>query len=117
MSRRYSTYLLLFYCSFIFANNLSDIQHEAVAGDSVARYKLGNNYYVGGGFAQDYKMALHWYSLAAEQDCTDAQFALGLTYSRVHGVAQDFKKAFNWCSKAAKQRHVDAQFTLGQMYH
>ena len=68
MNRRYSTYLLLFYCSFIFANNLSGIQRKAIAGDSAAQYKLGYNYYVGGGFAQDYKMALHWYSLAAEQD-------------------------------------------------
>jgi len=104
MSRRYSTYLLLFYCSFVFANSLPDIQHKAAAGDNVAQYKPGYNYYVGGGFAQDYKMALHWYSLSEEQDHADAQFTLGLMYSRAHGVARNFKKAFNLYSKAAKQR-------------
>ena len=45
------------------------------------------------GVTQDYKQAVKWYTLAAEQGDTDAHFNLGVMYERGEGVIQDYKQA------------------------
>ena len=50
-------------------------------------------YYNGKGVPQDYKTAVKWYTLAAEQGNADAQVNLGDMYRKGDGVQQDYKTA------------------------
>ena len=47
-------------------------------------------YEKGEGVPQDYKEAVKWFRLSAEQENTDAQIFLGLVYSKGQGVPQDY---------------------------
>ena len=53
------------------------------------------------GVPQDYKTAVKWYTLAAEQGHADAQTNLGLMYARGRGVIEDYFYAHMWGSIAA----------------
>ena len=68
------------------------------------------------GVKRDFKEALKWFQLAAEQGVAEAQFSLGLTYYNGDGVNQDFKKAVRWFQMAAAQNHPAAQNFLSGMY-
>ena len=79
-------------------------------------YSLGMSYYNGDGVLQDYKEAVKWYKLAAEQQGNEsAQNSLGLMYRKGQGVTQDDKEALKWFRLAAAQGDADAQFNLGDM--
>jgi len=58
-------------------------------------------YQSGQGVPQDYKTAVKWYTLAAEQGHADAQTNLGLMYARGRGVIEDYFYAHMWGSIAA----------------
>ena len=77
---------------------------------------LGFMYYKGKGVTQDYKEAVKWYRLSAEQGYAIAQFNLGLMYYEGQGVPQDHKEAFKWYRLAAEQGLAEAQYNLGFMY-
>ena len=47
----------------------------------------------GRGVLQDYKEAVKWYRLAAEQGNANAQYNLGVMYDNGEGVPQDYKEA------------------------
>ena len=66
--------------------------------------------------AQDYKEAVKWYRLAADQGDASAQFNLGVMYDNGQGVAQDYKEAVKWYRLAADQGFASAQFNLGVRY-
>jgi TPR repeat protein len=70
----------------------------------------------GRGVPQDFKEALRWFRLAAEQGDPAAQFNLGLMYDEGTGIPQDFKEAARWYRRAAEQGDADARFNLGFMY-
>ena len=55
-----------------------------------AQYNLGVMYENGQGVPQDYKTAVKWYRLAAEQGDAGAQFNLGVRTART-GVPQDIR--------------------------
>ena len=67
-------------------------------------------------FPQNYKTAVKWYRLSAEQGHAGAQFNLGLMYRKGEGVLQDYKTAVKWYKLAAEQGHASAQTNLGTMY-
>ena len=69
----------------------------------------------GQGVPQDYKTAVKWYRLAAEQGYVRAQYNLGLMYANGQGVPQDYKTAVKWFRLAAEQGNADAQYNLGVM--
>ena len=50
----------------------------------------------GQGVEQDYKEAVKWYRLSAEQRITGAQSTLGLMYEKGQGVEQDYVEAHKW---------------------
>jgi len=50
----------------------------------------------GQGVIQDYKEAVKWYRLAAEQGYAEAQTNLGFMYERGQGVLQDNATAHMW---------------------
>ncbi len=69
----------------------------------------------GDGLTQDFKKALTWYQLAAEQGDADAQYKLGLIYSNGQGTPKDHKKASKWFQLAAKQGNKLAQSKLDKL--
>jgi TPR repeat protein len=91
-------------------------------------------YHIGQGVPQDYKTAVKWYILAAEQGYqrfaslekaahqaaangnADAQYLLGEMYEYGRGVPQDDKTAVKWYTLAAEQVHGMAQYMLASMY-
>ena len=85
MHRRAIIIFLLFFCSFVNADSLHDFELKAEAGDRAAQYKLGYNYYVGGGVAQDFKKVFNWYLKAAQHHHVEAQFNLARCIMRARG--------------------------------
>ena len=73
-------------------------------------------YYTGQGVPQDYKTAVKWYRLAAEQGYVDAQFSVGNAYGKGKGVPQDYKTAVKWHTLAAEQGYARSQSLLGLWY-
>lgn len=60
--------------------NIDDLRKNAKLGDPESQYCLGTKYQTGDEVAIDYKEAMEWYRLAAEQGLAKAQFKLGLSY-------------------------------------
>jgi TPR repeat protein len=73
-------------------------------------------YYQGQGVQQDYKEAMRWYDLAADEGDADAQLNLGIMYEKGQGVLQDDKEAAKWYRLAVEQGNAAAQINLGAMY-
>jgi len=90
----------------------------AERGDAIAQWVMGKKYESGkGGVSQDYKIALNWYQLSAEQSDFSGQTALGDMYYDGKGVAQDYKTALYWYQLAAEKGYFVAQLKLGDMYY
>ena len=70
-------------------------------GDASAQSNVGVMYYKGQGIAQDYREAMKWYRMAAEQRNLEAQFNLGVMYEEGRGFAQDRVRAHMWFNLAA----------------
>jgi uncharacterized protein len=89
---------------------------QAKQGNAHAQAKLGNyylgNFYRGTSDKQKNAKALSWYSRAAEQGDTEAQFGLGTMYQSGWGVKKDAEKAVSWYRKAAAQGNAEAQVRL-----
>jgi hypothetical protein len=85
---------------------------QAKAGDRVAQYKLGYNYYLGRGVALDYVQAAIWWRKAADQGYPDAQNNLGVLYNSGKGVPQSYAEAYFWENLAAARASgtLQAQF-------
>ena len=67
----------------------------------MAQTNLGLMYDEGRGILQDYKEAVKWYRLAAEQGNAMAQANLGLMYGEGKGVLQDYIYAHMWLNISA----------------
>jgi TPR repeat protein len=74
----------------------------------------------GQGVPQDFKEALKWYKLAAEDglspSAAPAQYNLGVMYKNGQGVVQDYSEAVKWYKRAASKGQASAQVNLGLMY-
>ena len=64
----------------------------------------------------DYDKAVHFFGLAAEQGCAEAQTCLRVMYENGLGVKIDYVKAEAWYMKAADQGPADAQLALGVLF-
>lgn len=64
----------------------------------------------------DYKEAIGWFTLAAEQGHLDSQVNLGVIYFQGQWVAQDLKRGLFWTQKAADQGFAPAQDNMGKLY-
>ena len=117
--------LLLSFLSFASDNNQMtqpDISFEQIikkanAGDAYAQFTLGSRYENGQGVTQDYKEAVKWYRLAAEQGDTEAQYRLGMMYFRGEAVLKNFNDFYKWVRMSAEQGCARAQSRLGAMYY
>jgi len=79
-----------------FAQAQEILRPLAAKGDVDAQYNLGMMYDYGKGVTQDYKEAVKWYLLAAEQGSASAQYNLGVMYDNGEGVIQDYVRANMW---------------------
>ena len=83
-------------------------KESASQGDTKAMIALGDYYQKRGRKRQ----AIDWYTKAAEQGDSDAQYILGLCYEKGNCVPLNKSKAVEWYRKAAKQRNKDATEAL-----
>ena len=60
-------------------------------------------YGYGEGVPEDYREALKWYRMAAEQGYAPAQYNLGGMYIKGEGVPEDYREALKWYRMAAEQ--------------
>ena len=60
------------------------------------------------GVPLDYKEAVRWYRLAADQESAEAQSNLGTCYASGKGVPQDYAEAVRRYRLAADQGHEEA---------
>jgi len=82
-----------------YATAYKEFKILAEQGDATAQFSLGMMYYNGEGVAQDYKEAMKWFRLAAEQGIEEAvrsQNNLGWMYDQGLGVIQDNVIAHMW---------------------
>lgn len=112
-----------------------ELTRKAESGDANAQYNLGEYYYKNAAQFNDRTLAFRWYSKAAKQGHSDAQFELAKLYylgletkekkkdSDTYGeyetitvVPQNSRLALNFYRKAAEQGHPDAQYQLSEFY-
>lgn len=88
------------------------IIEQAKAGDMVAQYKLGYDYYLGRGIALDFAQAAIWWRKAADQGLAEAMNNLGALYNSGKGVPQSYSEAYFWENLAAARANgqLQAQF-------
>jgi uncharacterized protein len=88
------------------------IIEQAKAGDSIAQYKLGYDYFLGRGVPLDYVQAAIWWRKAADQGYPNAQNNLGVLYNSGKGVPQSYAEAYFWQNLAAARATgpLQAQF-------
>lgn len=90
---------------------------SAEQGNEGSMFLLGGLYRNGGdGLDVDYKKAVKWFRLAADQGNSNAQAELASMYFGGEGVLQDYEEAFKWFKRAAEQGDDSAQGKLGIMY-
>ena len=75
----------------------------ATKGDAEAQYQLGNCYLYGYGVEINYKQAVDWLTMAANQGHPRAQCDLAVCYANGEGVDVDEKQVVHWYKKAADQ--------------
>jgi hypothetical protein len=68
----------------------------------------------GQGVPQDYKEAIKWTRLAADQGFARAQYNLGLLYDVGDGVARDYVQAYLWYSLAIAGDSKNTDTTKGR---
>ena len=73
---------------------------------------LGAMYNNERGLPLDYKTALKWFRLAADQEDASAQFIVGLMYDKGKGVPRNEETAAKWYRLAADQGNIEAQNNL-----
>ena len=62
---------------------------------------------------RDRAIAFKWYTRAADQGDTDAQYRMGMCYEEGWGVDRDSAKAVVWYERAALLGDADAQHRCG----
>ena len=72
----------------------------AEQGDAFSEYTLGELYANGSGVPQDYREAVKWWKLAAEE-LPLARHNLGVMYNNGWGIPQDYVLAHMWFNIAA----------------
>ena len=111
-------------CKIVDVNGNSDfIKTKGMAFPVGFKFKLSSNafekgeaYRNGEGVATDYKEAVRWYKLVADEN-SYAAFWTGIIYDEGgYGVTQDYDEAFKWYMKGADMGNSDCQFMVGVAY-
>ena len=98
--------------------NNAELVANAKAGNARAQMLVADCYLNGtNGVKKNYKEAVKWYRLAAEQGLAVAQYNLAFCYYNGYGVSQSYAEAVKWYRLAAEQGDATAQFNLGVCYY
>lgn len=90
---------------------------NAEAGNWPAQFELGLMYDTGGDLETDYKKALYWYTMAANNGSAGAMHNIGTLYLRGEGVGQSYELAYQWFMRAIKANCFKHSFAaVGWMY-
>ena len=81
--------------------NLKGLEKLARQVELTAQIELANAYRKGIGATQDYKTAVKWFTLAAEQGNALAQYNLGRLYYLGKGVPKNLVYAHLWAKQAS----------------
>ena len=84
--------------------------------DKILLHELGIIYDNGIVTSQDYKQAIKFFKLSADQGYPPAQNKLGVKYENSDGVKPNYSEAIKYFKLAAKQGNVSAQYKLGVIY-
>ena len=98
---------------------LNEFKPLAEQGHVPSQMNLGWMHHKGLGVEQNYKTAIKWYEMAANQDNEDAQHTLGNLYRNGEGkkdVVIDIGKAMRYYKKASDNGFPYSMFTIGVMY-
>ena len=99
---------------------LKEFKPLAEQGHVPSQMNLGWMHHKGLGVEQNYKTAIKWYEMAANQDNEDAQHTLGNLYRNGEGkkdaVTKDLNKAMYYYKKASDNGFPYSTFTIGLMY-
>ena len=86
----------------------------AQRGDALGQYYLGLMYTNGSGVLKNYKIAVQWHTLAAEQGLSFSQTKLGTAYLIGTGIPRDYIYAHMWLNLGiANGDEGDALKTMG----
>lgn len=98
----------------------TELKPLAEQGHVPSQMNLGWMHHKGLGVEQNYKTAIKWYEMAANQDNEDAQHTLGNLYRNGEGkkdaVTKDLNKAMYYYKKASDNGFPYSTFTIGVMY-
>lgn len=87
------------------------IRQSADAGYAPAQMAMG--WHMEYGLYQDLREAFDWYTKAAKQGNSTAQWALGRMYLRGSGVLRDRVQAIEWLQRSADQGNEFGQYLMG----
>lgn len=73
-------------------------------------------YYWGYYVPQNFDTAFYFYSAAARQEWSMAQYNLGVMYERGEGVTRDQTQAIHWYTQSAANGFSNATYNLGLLY-
>ena len=90
---------------------------KAFEGDADAQFKVGVLFTNDQFSPADNEQAVYWYTQAARQNHTLAQYNLGHHYLTGLGVQQSETQAMRWWLLAAEKDHALSQFNVGRAYY
>jgi len=91
-----------------------NLEKAAAEGDAESQFTLAAACHLGGN--KDIEEAVKWYTLAAEQGHTQAQFNLAMMYFVGEDVPKDFDITAKWLKLAAEQGEAASQNALAVLY-
>ena len=103
------------YQTAVYAQQKTEWQAEALAGDVLAQRQLGIMFYLRQGMDPDYAKAAEWLGKAAEQGDDVAQMTFGVMHVEGQGVPENLVEAHKWFSLAALQENKGAIKRLGDL--
>ena len=92
--------------------SFKNLENLAKQGNLAAQIELANSYRKGIRVTQDYKTAVKWFTLAAEQGKALAQYNLGRLYYLGKGVPENLIYAHMWAKQSSSNGfEMGAEFT------
>ena len=94
------------------------IFHRLAEGGRVsAMHSIAHTHLYGiAGIKQDYDLAFHWFTRAAEGGCPQGMYHLGMCSAKGYGTPVDPELSFRWYKKSAERGDEDAMYEVGQCY-
>jgi uncharacterized protein len=90
----------LFITGDVTAEEFNKWRCDAISGDAIGQYNLGQCYRMGLNCTKDLLEATIWYKRAAAQGYVAAQYNLGVCYANGEGVLQDSVEAYAYFNLA-----------------